>query len=222
MDDIPENSAVVIRSHGVTRMEMTAIQTLAKVVIDATCPFVAKVQKAAMQLSDSCDAVVVVGDAGHSEVKGIVSYIKGDVFIVSNSQEASELPYRKRYGVVAQTTQSEVIYSQVVKVLESKCKTLFTRMTICNATMMRQRAAYELAKTSDVMLVVGGINSANTARLCDICRQCCPRTFHVESAEAVSPHMLKNAERIGICSGASTPNASVFSIRDYILRKEYE
>lgn len=203
--DIPQG-AVIIRSHGVTAEEMRAIQARDLTVVDATCPFVKKAQEYAARLGAEGYTVIIVGEAEHPEVQGIVSYAGGGkVHVVANAAEAAKLKRMGRVGIVAQTTQSFENLRQVADICLEKCQELHVFNTICDATTVRQREAQDIARRVDVMLVIGGFNSANTTRLAQVCREIQPATHHLETAEDVQRDWFAGAERIGITAGASTP-----------------
>lgn len=203
--DIPEG-AVIIRSHGVTSGELDAILARELKIIDATCPFVKKAQEYAAQLRRENYSVVIVGEEHHPEVQGIVSYAgEGEAFIVADQGQAEALPFRSRIGIVAQTTQSYGNLREVVAVCLAKSKELRVFNTICNATSERQNEARILAHQSDVVIVIGGFNSANTTRLAQICTEIQPRTYHVETADEIQSSWLEDISTVGITAGASTP-----------------
>ena len=205
VEAIPEG-AVIIRSHGVTADEMLAIQGRNLTVVDATCPFVKKAQEYAAQLAAEGYTVVIVGEAEHPEVQGIVSYADGGkVRVVANAADAGMLPRMGRVGIVAQTTQSFENLRQVAAICLEKCRELHVFNTICDATTVRQNEAREIAQKVDVMLVIGGYNSANTTRLAQVCREILAATHHIETAEDVERSWFAGARRIGITAGASTP-----------------
>ena len=201
-----DGGAVVIRSHGVTADEMQAIQARQLTVVDATCPFVKKAQEYAARLARDGYAVVIVGEAEHPEVQGIVSYAAdGKVQVVANAAEAARLPRLNRVGIVAQTTQSFENLRQIADICLEKCQELHVFNTICDATTVRQNEARAIAGRVDVMLVIGGFNSANTTRLAQICRELQPRTHHLETAGEIEPAWFADVATIGITAGASTP-----------------
>ncbi len=174
--------------------------------MDATCPFVKKAQEYAALLSSEGYTVVIVGEQEHPEVQGIVSYAQGEeVFIVGSPGQAEALPHKKRMGIVAQTTQSMDNLRQIVDVCLGKCKELRVFNTICDATAVRQSEARTIARQADLMLVIGGFNSANTTRLAQICREIQPRTHHVETADQIEPDWFRGVDMVGITAGASTP-----------------
>jgi 4-hydroxy-3-methylbut-2-enyl diphosphate reductase len=215
--DIANDTTVIIRTHGASKGDISTLTERAKHVIDATCPFVKKVQSAAMQLAVSGYSVVVVGEPTHPEVLGIMSYIDGEVFNVNSIDEARALPQRERYGVVAQTTQNEDSYTAIIDVIRTKASDVDVAYTICNATHNRQTAALELAGEADVMIIVGGRNSANTTRLYQLCKAVCERTYHIETVAELTNDMFMDVEHVGVSAGASTPNTIVNQVKDYIL-----
>lgn len=205
VEDIPEG-AVIIRSHGVTADELDGILAREMNIVDATCPFVKKAQDHAALLSREGYVVILVGEAEHPEVQGIVSYARdGEVFVVADRRQAEELPRKSRIGVVAQTTQSFENLRQVVEVCLEKSKELRVFNTICSATTVRQNEARNIARQVDMMLVIGGFNSANTNRLAQICQEIQPRTHHVETAAQIDPSWFAGVSTVGITAGASTP-----------------
>jgi 4-hydroxy-3-methylbut-2-enyl diphosphate reductase len=205
VEEIPEG-AVIIRSHGVTSVELDRILERELNIVDATCPFVKKAQDHAALLSREGYVVILVGEAEHPEVQGIVSYARdGEVFVVADRRQAEELPRKSRIGVVAQTTQSFENLRQVVEVCLEKSKELRVFNTICSATTVRQNEARNIARQVDMMLVIGGFNSANTNRLAQICIEIQPRTHHVETAEQIEAAWFAGVSTVGITAGASTP-----------------
>jgi 4-hydroxy-3-methylbut-2-en-1-yl diphosphate reductase len=175
-------------------------------VVDTTCPFVKKAHDHAALLGREGYGVVIVGEEDHPEVQGIVSFVgHGEVFVVSGSAQAEELPRRSKLGVVAQTTQSFDNLQQVTAICLEKSRELRVFNTICDATLVRQNEAMAIAREVDLMLVIGGLNSANTSRLASICAEIQPRTYHVETAEQMEAHWFAGITSVGITAGASTP-----------------
>lgn len=200
------DSDVIIRSHGITAEELSQIHDRNLNVVDATCPFVKKAQDYATLLCDEGYSVVLVGEKDHPEVQGIISYSRnGEVFVVADSQEARRLPAKPKIGIVAQTTQSFKNLHQVADVCLEKSKEVRVFNTICDATSVRQDEARQIARMADLMLVVGGFNSANTTRLAQICKDIQGRTYHVEIANQIEPWWFEAVHTVGITAGASTP-----------------
>jgi len=205
VEDI-EAGTVIIRSHGITAGELADIHARNLTTVDATCPFVKKAQDYATMLCTEGYAVVLVGEKDHPEVQGIISYARhAEVAVVANSEEAQRLPKQSKIGIVAQTTQSFENLRLVTEVCLNKSKEVRVFNTICDATSVRQDEARKIAQQADLMLIVGGFNSANTTRLAQICRELQPKTYHVETAEQIEAGWFVDVKTVGITAGASTP-----------------
>lgn len=196
---------VIIRSHGVLASEMEEAYQKDLEVLDATCPFVKKAQEHVKYLSEAGYDVLVVGDADHPEVQGIVSYGKGKVFVVASGDQVKKLPKLGKMGVVAQTTQSFDNLKSVVTECLRRSGEVRVYNTICDATAVRQEEATELAGQVDCMIVIGGYNSANTRRLAEICKELQPKTYHIETAIEIDCSWFQGVETVGVTAGASTP-----------------
>jgi 4-hydroxy-3-methylbut-2-enyl diphosphate reductase len=205
VDDIPPG-AVIIRSHGVTAEEMNVVQNKHLTIVDATCPFVKKAQEYAACLGEEDYTVVIVGEMEHPEVQGIVSYA-GDavVHVVVDAKQAAALPSMKKVGIVAQTTQLYENLKDIMDVCLAKSQELRIFNTICDATSVRQNEAREIARSVELMFVIGGHASANTSRLASICREIQPQTWHIETTEEIVPDWFNGVSKVGVTAGASTP-----------------
>lgn len=199
------SGTVIIRSHGVLASEMDEAHHKNLEVVDATCPFVKKAQEHVKYLSEAGYDVLVVGDADHPEVQGIVSYGKEKVFVVASGEQVKILPKMGKMGVVAQTTQSFDNLKSVVTECLRRGGEVRVYNTICDATAVRQQEATELAQQVDCMIVIGGFNSANTRRLAEICTEIQPKTYHIETAEEIDSAWFQGVETAGVTAGASTP-----------------
>ncbi|WP_417134008.1 4-hydroxy-3-methylbut-2-enyl diphosphate reductase [Rubneribacter badeniensis] len=213
VEDVRAGS-IVIRSHGVTPAVRRAAASRGLPVVDATCPHVARAQKAAAQLGERLGRVVVVGEAGHPEVEGLVACAReagAEVFVAARP---ADLPacLREPVGVVVQTTQTRAALDAVEAALRTRGVNPEVKNTICSATSQRQEAAAELAGEVDAIVVVGGRNSSNTTRLADICAASCPRTYHIESPDEVDPAWFAGCESVGVTAGASTPEAHIAAV----------
>lgn len=210
VDEI-ESGTVVIRSHGVAPAVFDQIQKRGLKIIDATCPHVQRAQKAAAELAEDHEWVIIVGEEGHPEVEGIKAHalrMEGRVVVVSSPDELPQ-GLNGTVGVVVQTTQKLENLQNVVCALEGQGIKPHVKNTICSATQKRQEEANELACLADAMIVIGGRNSSNTTRLAEICRDQCERTYHVETTSEVTLDMLKSAEVVGVTAGASTPKEQI-------------
>ncbi len=200
-----DSEAVVVRSHGVTAEELNVLKDCGKTIVDATCPFVTRAQENAAELSEEGYLLVLVGEAHHPEVQGIVSYASGEVIVVATPQEAQEIPKSRKIGIIAQTTQSIENFRVIVGVCLEKTRQLKIYNTICDATSVRQEEAVSIAEKVELMLVVGGYNSANTTRLAELCREQETLTYHIETADEIDSAWFESIKRVGITAGASTP-----------------
>jgi 4-hydroxy-3-methylbut-2-enyl diphosphate reductase len=203
---LKEGNSLIIRSHGVPPSILEQAKSQGLKIIDLTCPFVGKAQRHAETLRDEGYQVVVVGEKEHPEVQSIIGYAGKNAIVIENVQDLDEVKLQHRIGIVAQTTQSYGNFSEIVLKLLRISKELKVYNTICNSTTERQHAAQILAKQVDVMLVVGGRNSANTSRLATICRQEGKPTHHIEVAGEIQQEWFQGARRIGVTAGASTPD----------------
>jgi len=205
VEDITQDN-VIIRSHGITAGELDQLASKSLSIIDATCPFVKKAQQHAAALSRDGYHLVLVGEAEHPEVQGIVSFAhSGPVTVVATPEDAAKLPRCSKLGVIAQTTQSLGNFQQIVALCLRKSKEVRVYNTICDATSVRQEEAREIAGKVELMLVIGGFNSANTTRLAVICKELQPNTQHLETADDIEPAWFEGICSIGITAGASTP-----------------
>ena len=196
---------VIVRSHGITKTDRDALQAKGVRIIDATCPFVTKAQEHAEALSREGYAVIVVGDADHPEVKSIMSFIAPGVPVLTTLEQIRRRGGIRKAGIVAQTTQSFERLMEFAGEALRKYPEVRVFNTICNATILRQKESVEVAGRAEVMVVLGGYNSANTRRLAELCGEINPRTVHLETAGELSPDLVKEARSVGITAGASTP-----------------
>jgi (E)-4-hydroxy-3-methyl-but-2-enyl pyrophosphate reductase len=200
-----ESGRLVMPSHGVTREVLGAAEGAGLEIIDATCPFVAKVHRNVQALTRDGYTVVIVGDRGHSEVKGIMSAAGDGAIVISTPEEARERALCGRIGIVAQTTQTEERFGEIVRIISETARETKVFNTICTATRDRQQAVVKIAHNVDAMFVVGGRNSANTNRLAEICQATGVETHHIETADEIQDEWLVGKQVVGLTAGASTP-----------------
>lgn len=219
LDEASAEDRVIIRSHGEGKHLYELARQKGIELVDATCPFVARIHKL---VHDTHKQVVIVGDRNHPEVMGIFGWCQKSAIIVSSYEEAA-LVEEDDLFVVTQTTIREELLHEVVKAFEDNGKKFIVNNTICNATSKRQRSCEELAKISDLMVVIGGRNSSNTKKLFEISKKYCPNTFFVENIEDLPLKQLQKCNRIGIAAGASTPECTIkeviASMSDVALEK---
>jgi len=213
------SGAVVMPSHGVPEEIHRAAEAAGLMPIDATCPFVATVHQKAQALAKEGYTVVVVGDAGHSEVRGILSAAGDDAVVVSSAEEADGIDWSgKRVGIVCQTTQTPERFGDVVGRIAALAREVVAHNTICYATHDRQTAARELAPRVEAMFVVGGRNSANTNRLTEICQEAGVPTHHIETASEIRQEWVEGMRVVGLTAGASTPEWIIDEVKGKLER----
>jgi len=210
--DEATDGTLVIRSHGVDPSVIAAAYERGLDVVDATCPFVSTAQRHAAELKEQGYTVVIVGEADHPEVEGIVAHAGGDAIVVESAASLPERMPTRRVGVVVQTTQTSERLQEVVAALLPRTNELRVFNTICSATAKRQKAARELARAVDVVVVVGGHNSGNTTRLAEICREENPRVYHIETPEEIDPVWFAGVQTVGVTAGASTPSDQIAQV----------
>lgn len=206
LSSVRDNSTVIIRSHGVGPNVYEMAQNKSLNIVDATCPHVKKAQQAAYELLKAGYTVIVIGEKHHPEVKSIVEWSNNEAIVVETVAEAMALPIISKLGVVVQTTFAGEVFQIIVNVLESKCREIKICRTICTATNLRQQSALSIASKVDVMLVIGGKNSANTTRLAQLCRDAGNLVYHIETAKELVIENFYGVETVGITAGASTPD----------------
>jgi len=208
LDEIEDDSTVVIRTHGIPKGELESLKKQKNNIIDATCPYVTTPQNIVEKMSAEGYSVVIFGDKKHPEIKGVVSYAKEqeDAFIVLEPHELESLPIKNKVAVVSQTTKKPQDFAKIVTALIQKHKEVRVFNTICNATFENQDAASELAKKSDVMIVIGGKHSSNTKMLHSISQKDCPDSYLIENETELEANWFKGKNSCGISAGASTPD----------------
>lgn len=223
VEDIPEGTDVIIRTHGVSKAVLEEIKKRGLEVIDLTCPFVSKIHKIVEKHYSEGYQIVIIGDSNHPEVKGINGWCNNSALIIyDENEDFSGKLTNKPLCVVAQTTINRKIFGKIVQNIKNTCQTPLVFDTICNATRDRQAEAEELSKESDVMFVVGGRHSSNTKKLFEISRENAPETYLIETYEEIPLSVYKN-KRIGITAGASTPGCiieEVFTTMEEKMKNE--
>ncbi|MEO0093911.1 MAG: 4-hydroxy-3-methylbut-2-enyl diphosphate reductase [candidate division WOR-3 bacterium] len=215
------NRTLVIRSHGCAPDLLAQAKRLKINIIDATCPNVAKVQHYAQKLSSEGYTVVVVGDETHPEVKSILAYAKNLGIVYKPNRKIAA----KRIGVLAQTTASPALFrSAIANLLEfnPRLEEIIVYNTICQEALARQNAVKEIGSRVDMMLIVGGKNSANTRRLVETVRQIGKPVYHIEDKREIDWQILaqNRPSRIGIAAGTSTPSWVIDEIVKILQAKE--
>lgn len=197
---------VIIRSHGVGPSCYNEIKCKSLALVDATCPFVMRNQQITKKLAEEGKQVVLIGEKKHPEMKSVAEWAEGHAFVVESLDDVEALPHFSEVHVVLQTTFSEPLADALIQAVSRRADRIEVHKTICNATSERQRAARELAQKVNVMIVIGGHNSANTTHLAEICRMEGAETHHIETAAELRCAWFHRQDRVGITAGASTPD----------------
>ena len=200
---------VIIRSHGVGRAVREALEARGCGIVDATCPFVARIHEMARAASREGVPLIVIGEAAHPEVAGILGWTDSPAWAVLTEADVEALPPMEAARVVAQTTMVEERFEALCALLRARIPRLEVCGTICTATRDRQREAVALARAVDVMIVVGGRQSANSRKLFALASQLCPRTYFIETAAELDGIAVAPSDTIGITAGASTPDCII-------------
>jgi 4-hydroxy-3-methylbut-2-enyl diphosphate reductase len=215
--DVADGTTVVVRTHGAVREEIEGAGARGLEVVDGTCPYVKYPQAVAQRLSREGYHVVIVGDANHAEIKGVLSYAEGPCTVVKPGGPIPDID-AKKVAVIAQTTCIGADFERVVGSLAARHKEVRAVNTICNDTEERQADARALAREVDAIVVVGGKNSANTRHLAEICREIQPRTWHVETEAELEPGWFDGCRAVGLSAGASTPDWVVEGVAAWLRR----
>lgn len=206
-DSAPEGGTVIIRAHGVPPEDKRRLETAGfAAVVDGTCPRVVRVQAIIRAAARHGKDVVIVGDADHPEVRGLLGHSGGRGRVVAGPEQVAALPALSEPVVVAQTTQMRGVFDKVVEKLRQRFGEVEVHDTICEATGKRQAEAARLAREVDCMVVVGGRQSGNTKRLAEAARAAGARVQLVESEDDLNEPELMAAGSVGVTAGASTPN----------------
>lgn len=213
LDEIP-GGTVIIRSHGVGPAVYEEVTDKGLKVVDATCPHVKKAQQDAKSVIDSGMSLVILGEKKHPEVISINLWAQNKGIVIETEEKAKILPFVENRGVVVQTTFSQFKFQSIIDILEEKTQNLKVFKTICTATQERQNSAVELAKTVDLMIVVGGKNSGNTNRLAEVCRDVGCTTYHIETAAELQLDWFNHVQTVGVTAGASTPDWIIKEVID--------
>lgn len=217
LGEVQNNSNIIIRSHGVSEEIYKEAKKNNINIMDATCPFVKKIQDIGNRYYKDGYKIIIIGDANHPEVIGINGWCNNEAIIIKTMEDlmSSTLDKNEKYCVVAQTTINVDLYNKIVGEISKKLKNVVFHNTICSATKVRQEAAKDLSKEVEAMIVIGGKHSSNTQKLVQICEEYVP-TFAVETKNDIDINELKKHDYIGITAGASTPNWIIEDVVSYL------
>lgn len=209
---------VVIRSHGVPKKICEMIETQGLECVDATCPFVKRIHNIVETESNADKKIVIIGNAGHPEVEGIMGWSKTPAIVIESLEEAQNFVCEQgeEICIVSQTTFNYNKFQDMVEIFKEKGYNVSVVNTICNATEVRQTEAREIAAKVDVMIVIGGKHSSNTRKLYEICMQECSNTYFIQTLDDLHLDLPKSVRLVGITAGASTPNNIIEEVQNYV------
>lgn len=218
-DEADGATVAVIRAHGVTPQVQSELEQRAAKVIDATCPFVTRVQHLAERAAKQGRDVVVAGNPDHPEMIGVVGYAPDNTYVVRDASEVDALPPLRSPLVVSQTTIKLQTFLEVADAVRAKADAEPQVVnTICSATRDRQDAARALAGEVDAFYVIGGRHSSNSVKLLAVCQEQCEKSFLIETPAEIDPGDLQGVKRVGVTAGASTPNWLI----DQVVKRLHE
>lgn len=205
VEEIPSGT-VLIRSHGAAPEQVARLKEKGLKIVDATCVLVKRVQHIASELEEQGYQVVIIGEENHPEVRAVVGCAE-DVIVIADESDLHRLPQNARLGVVCQTTQNPEHFG---KMLGAMARSGFSELkvinTLCKEAIKRQESAIRLCRQVDVMFVLGGLESANTRRLAELCTEVNEQTYHLQNWEELDTRVLRGKKTAGVTAGASTPD----------------
>ncbi len=211
-----EPGVVIIRSHGVSKKVMDELKKFGFEIVDATCPFVLKIHKLVQEFDETGYEIVIVGNATHPEVEGIIGWIpSGHYHCISSIEDFEKLNIGldKKIGIVSQTTFNYDKFQELVEKIKQKGYDICAKNTICSATEERQKEAVEISKEVDAMIVIGGKSSSNSRKLYEICKSNCNNTYFIQTDDDLDLSVLQSIDDVGITAGASTPKKIIEEVQ---------
>ncbi|PKL46291.1 MAG: 4-hydroxy-3-methylbut-2-enyl diphosphate reductase [Planctomycetes bacterium HGW-Planctomycetes-1] len=200
-----KSGTVIIRSHGATAEQIKKLKQKGFKIVDATCVLVKRVQKIAALLHRQGYKVAMIGDKGHPEVQAVLGYAP-DIAVIGSKKDVDKLSKFKKLGIICQTTQSPEHFAQMVAAIaQTDFLELKVINTLCKEAVKRQSCAVELCKKVDIMFILGGLHSANTRKLAQVCKKYNKKTFHLQNWKELDKSILFGNNIAGITAGASTP-----------------
>lgn len=223
VEQIPTGT-VIIRSHGATEQQLKQIRKKSLKIVDATCILVKRVQKIAKMLHRQGYKVVIIGDKGHPEIQAVIGSAP-DICVIGDKTDINALEKNRRLGIICQTTQSPEHFAKMIAEI---AKTSFSELkainTLCKEAIKRQTCAVQLCQKVDIMFILGGLHSANTKKLAELCKKYNPKTFHLQNYKELDKSVLSGNNIAGVTAGASTPqwviNEFVDNLRKFENRKK--
>ncbi len=201
-----ESGTVLIRSHGATKDQLGAIRQKNLNVVDATCVLVKRLQKISQLLNEDGYKVAIIGDEDHPEVQAIVGF-SDNVVVIGSADDIEKLSSHEKLGVICQTTQTPEYFGEMLaNIVKKGFSELKVINTLCKEAIKRQESAVKLCRQVDIMFVLGGLHSANTRKLAELCKKYNNQTFHLQNWDELDKTVLSGKEIAGVTAGASTPD----------------
>jgi len=216
IDDVPIDKPLLLRAHGSKRDVWKSAKEKGMKLVDATCPLVHEIHREVKKLSEEGRQIFVIGDHGHDEVVAIADQVPGSI-VLANLNEAKSLKKIKKAGVVSQSTQTIENVQEIINILMEKVFDLHFVNTICYPTKRNQEQIKELAKESDIMIIIGSFTSANSKRLTSLSKTLNKNTYQVTISKDIDPKWFDNCKSVGISAGASTPDYLIKEVKDRIM-----
>ena len=217
-EEIPDGdqTTVIIRSHGVGKEAYDRLTEKGVRVVDATCPFVARIHETVRRASSEGKGILIFGSRDHPEVEGILGWCQNGADVIENEEQAEkwEGETGRSYQIVSQTTFNQKKFHVLLEILKQKQYDISAINSICNATTERQREAEELAQCSDAMVVIGGKSSSNTQKLYEICKAHCRNAYYIQTLIDLDLSRFESYCSVGITAGASTPDQIIKEVHD--------
>ncbi len=213
------NKALLIQAHGMPKNIVKKAKRLGYRIMDATCPMVYEIHKIASSMEKEGRTIIIIGDKNHIEVKGIADNLRKRPLIIANKKDirAQRIRNIKKGGVVVQSTQNVIKTEKIIDALRKSIKDLKVFNTICGITKKKQKEIRTMPLENDVMIIIGSRNSGNTKRLYEISKSLNKRSYWVETEKSLKKVWFKDARKIGVTAGASTPDYTIKSVLDRIV-----
>lgn len=215
LDDVPTDKPVMLRAHGTINKTWDEAREKNLNIIDATCPLVHEIHREVKMLEEEGRKIVIIGDHGHDEVKAIADQVANPI-IIASKEEATELKRTRKIGVVCQSTQMIENVQEIINILMTRIVDIRFINTICYPTKRNHDQIKELAKNSDLMIIIGSFTSANSKRLTELAKQRNKNTYQVTCADDLDKNWFRAVKSVGISAGASTPDYLISGVENKI------
>ncbi|MBD3242522.1 MAG: 4-hydroxy-3-methylbut-2-enyl diphosphate reductase [Chitinivibrionales bacterium] len=214
----PPGTRVLVRAHGVPPQTQQQYSSRGHVIVDGTCPKVKTVHKVITRYRERGYSIVISGDEGHAEVVGLLGYAGDAGHLIQSPDDVERLPMFDKVCLVSQTTFDKELFEAIAERVEKRYGggEVAVKKTICSATEMRQEETRRVAADVDAMIVVGGMDSANTLRLASIAAKTGTPTQHVETEQDINWESIADCEAVGVTAGASTPHWMIRRVVEYL------